>query len=337
MFSGLYYITNILNRVNLRIYKPEVFQGKLSGRNYFEGWYFKHVSHDLGNVYSFIPGISLNENDKHAFIQVINGITGESEYISYPLKDFIWDRKILYLKIGNSVFTENYAELNISNDNIQVSGQVKYLNSVNFPSTLFSPGIMGWYSFVPFMECKHGIVSVNHDLSGEIKVNRISIDFNEGKGYIEKDWGYSFPEAWLWIQANNFADHKSSFMFSLAKIPWRGKFFIGFICFLYYNKRFYNFATYNNSAISGIIHSDETIEFTLKNHKSVLSVSASKKTFGILRAPVKGTMSRRIKESVDSVVELNLYDNNKNLIYHDFSNRAGLEVIDKIFEYLEND
>ena len=63
---------------------------------------------------------------------------------------------------------------------------------------------MGWYSFVPFMECNHGIVSVNHDLYGEISVNGNVIDFNNGKGYIEKDWGVSFPEAWIWIQSNNF-------------------------------------------------------------------------------------------------------------------------------------
>ena len=36
----------------------------------------------------------------------------------------------------------------------------------SYPGTIFSPGIMGWYSFVPFMECKHGIVSINHDLTG---------------------------------------------------------------------------------------------------------------------------------------------------------------------------
>ena len=35
---------------------------------------------------------------------------------------------------------------------------------------------MGWYSFVPHMECKHGIVSVNHDLKGNININGKSID-----------------------------------------------------------------------------------------------------------------------------------------------------------------
>jgi hypothetical protein len=125
---------------------------------------------------------------------------------------------------------------------------------------------MGWYSFVPFMECKHGIVSVNHDLKGSVIVNGNEIDFNNGKGYIEKDWGTSFPEAWLWMQANNFENRNSSFSFSVAKIPWLGKFFIGFIAFLYYNNRFLLFSTYNNSEITEINHTSGTIDLILKNN-----------------------------------------------------------------------
>ncbi|MBE3085844.1 MAG: hypothetical protein IMZ64_06470 [Bacteroidetes bacterium] len=321
--------------MNLLIYRPEIFQGNLKKKNYFEGWYFKHVSLDLNHVWSFIPGVSLTDNGHHAFIQVINGINGETEYIRYPLDEFTWDRKCLYLKIGSSVFTEKYIDLKIENEKLKVSGHIDYENIVKYPKSLFSPGIMGWYSFVPFMECKHGIVSVNHDLSGGIKINENHIDFNGGKGYIEKDWGTSFPEAWLWIQANNFNNPDTSFTFSVAKIPWRGKFFIGFIAFLYYNKKFLLFSTYNNSELTEINQTSELIGFTLKNNNSILKVSATKKTFGELRAPASGDMSRRIKESIDSEVTLSLYDKYNNLIYNDSARRAGLEVIDKIFDYIK--
>ncbi|MCX6321847.1 MAG: tocopherol cyclase family protein [Bacteroidia bacterium] len=322
--------------MNLLIYRSEIFQGNLKKKNYFEGWYFKHVTQDLNHVWSFIPGVSLTDNDSHAFIQVINGITGKTDYISYPLDEFIWDKKIFYLKVGCSVFTDKYIDLKIETEKLTVSGHLDYENIVKYPKSLFSPGIMGWYSFVPFMECKHGIVSVNHDLSGRIKVNENHIDFNGGKGYIEKDWGTSFPEAWLWIQANNFQDHNTSFTFSLAKIPWRGKFFIGFIAFLYFNKIFSLFSTYNNSVITEISHNNESINLTLKNHKSILKVRAVKNTFGELRAPASGDMSRRIKESIDSEVNLSLFDKHNNIIYYDTGKRAGLEVIDKIFDYIKH-
>ena len=321
--------------MNFRIFRPEIFQGNLKKKNYFEGWYFKHVSQDLNHVWSFIPGVSLTDNGAHAFIQVINGINRESEYISYSLDEFTWNGKYLYLKIGNSVFTNEYIDLKIENKNLKVEGYLGYNNIVKYPKSLFSPGIMGWYSFVPFMECKHGIVSVNHNLSGNLSVNDDLIDFNGGKGYIEKDWGTSFPEAWLWIQANNFDNPDTSFTFSVAKIPWRGKFFIGFIAFLYFNKTFLRFSTYNYSAITEICHNNESISLTLMNHKSILKVRVLKNTFGELSAPTSGDMSRRIKESIDSDVTLSLFDKHNNLIYNDSARRAGLEVIDKIFDYIK--
>ena len=320
--------------MNLRFLRPELFQGNLRKKNYFEGWYFKHVTSDLNHVHSFIPGISLNPREPHSFIQVINGITGETDYVSYPLERFSWDKNSLCLKIGDSVFTDKYVDLNIKNENLHVTGHVDYRNMIRYKSSLLSPGIMGWYSFVPYMECKHGIVSVNHDLNGRISIGGNSIDFSDGKGYIEKDWGTSFPEAWIWIQSNNFSSHNTSFSFSVAKIPWLGKFFMGFISFLYLENRFILFSTYNKSVISDLHHDKESVSLTMKNKTCILKVKVVKNIFGELRAPEAGDMSRHIKESIDSTVELTLLDNRGNLIHEDSGKRAGLEVIEEIFNYM---
>lgn len=320
--------------MSLRLYTPFVFQGKLKNSPYFEGWYFKHVSGNQQNTWSFIPGVSLNSNDPHAFIQIIDGIKGMTEYVRYPLSEFKFDFRSASLRVGKSFFSENSISLNIENERITISGEIQYHNSVKYPKSLVNPGIMGWYSFIPFMECKHGIISVNHSLSGVLTINDALLNFDNGKGYIEKDWGKSFPEAWIWMQSNNFTEDDTSFSFSIAKIPWLGKFFIGFISFLYFNKKFYLFSTYNKSVVTGIIHSGNTVEFELKNSDVILRVAALKSVFGELRAPVSGDMSRRIKESVDSEITLSLFDIHNNLIYNDTGKRAGLEVIEKIFDYL---
>ncbi len=320
--------------MNVRLYTPEVFQGSIKSLNYFEGWYFKNVSAGLDNVLSFIPGISLTKGDSHAFIQVIDGITCKTEYITYPLDQFSWDKKKFYIRVGESIFTENHIILKIDDEKIKVSGQLYYNNLIKYPKTLFSPGIMGWYSFVPFMECKHGIVSVNHDITGQVEVDQRQIDFNGGKGYIEKDWGSSFPEAWIWCQANNFSDRNTSFCLSIAKIPWLGRFFTGLISFLYYNKQFYLYSTYNNSEVRDVEHADGFVKLTLKNRDSILKISTKQKSAGELKAPVLGNMSRKIKESIDSEVSIELSDKSGKLIYTDNSRRAGLEIIEKIFDYL---
>jgi len=318
----------------LRIFRPELFQGGLNKRNYFEGWYYKHVSRDLEHVYSFIPGISLSEKDPHAFIQVINGITGHTEYIVYPSDQFEWGKTRLYLRIGASVFTEEYIDLNISAFNLTISGHIEYSNIIKYPWSLISPGIMGWYSYIPFMECKHGVCSVNHDLNGTLEVNGLSIDMSGGKGYIEKDWGTSFPEAWIWMQSNNFSNPDTSFSFSIAKIPWLGRYFMGFISFLYHEGKFHLYSTYNKSKITKVIRDSSSVTISMKNRDTNLTVSAVKNQFGELRAPSSGSMTRRIKESIDSTLEVKLTDSYGNQLYSDTGKRAGLEITEEIFQYL---
>jgi tocopherol cyclase len=316
------------------LYRPEVFQGNLGNKNYFEGWYFKNVSADLESVWSLIPGISLSKEGNHAFIQVIDGISCHTEYISYPIEQFTYDRKSLYVKIGDSVFTRDHASVNIDNEKIKARGQLSYKNQARYPKTLFSPGIMGWYSFVPYMECKHGVVSAHHTISGQLEVNNNVSDFEGGRGYIEKDWGTSFPEAWLWCQANNFSDRNCSLFVSVAKIPWLGSYFTGLIAFLYLKGKFHIFSTYNNSKVSILGRTDNEVSLQLKSRESTLKIRIRQNGSGRLKAPVSGRMTRIIKESIDSDVWVEMHNSSGELIFSDYSRRAGVEIIEKIFDYI---
>lgn len=319
----------------MSVFKPEVFQGKLTNKRYFEGWYFKHVSKSLDFVYSFIPGVSLNPGNPHAFIQVINGLTGNTQYIEYPLSGFSFNKDRFEIQVGDSVFTTDSVLLNINSPFIKVSGRLSYSGSVKYPTSIFSPGIMGWYSFVPYMECKHAVVSVSHRIDGSLLVDETLIDFSGGKGYIEKDWGKSFPESWIWLQSNNFANSDACIMMSIAKIPWLGSYFTGFLGFLYHKGIFYPFSTYHKSEITELSLADENLTLEFKSKKYTLKINATLKQSGILLAPKAGAMSRRIKESVDSELEVELSDQNGNTIYLDKAYRAGLEVIEGIFELVK--
>lgn len=318
----------------MKLFKPEVFQGSLSKKHYFEGWYFKHVSEDLSQVYSFIPGMSLNPKDPHAFIQIINGITGETHYINYNIKQFSFEKDKLWVKIGDSVFTNNGINLNIKDPNISIQGELKYSNLSPYPKTLVSPGIMGWYSYMPFMECYHGVVSANHIISGQLNVNNSTINFNNAKGYIEKDWGTSFPECWIWLQSNSFKNNTTCLFVSIAKIPWIGKHFMGFIAFLYYKGEYIKFCTYNHAKLTKTSFNENNLCIALKNSKYELKINTIIKNSGELIAPTRGNMERRIKESIDSIVSFTLFDQKGNIIVTDESDRAGLEIIEKIFDYL---
>ena len=321
----------------MNVFRPEVFQGTMQSRHYFEGWYLKHVSADHQHVFSFIPGISLISGDKHAFIQVIEGVTGKSWYVRYPVTAFDADRKHFRVTIGRSVFSGNGSEIDIEGEGLKVRGNVHYIHPVRYPSSLFSPGIMGWYSFVPFMECKHGVVSVDHRLNGGLNFNGEEIDLTEGKGYIEKDWGTSFPAAWIWMHSNTFLQNDASVMLSVAKIPWLGSYFMGFLCFLYTPGKFYLFSTYNGSAIESAGMSGKNIEVSVKGKQHVISFRIVPRKSGTLHAPEKGEMKRLIKESVDSDVHVRLSDRQGKVIFEDNGVRTGLEVTDNIFELLEKE
>ena len=318
----------------MKVYNPIVFQGNLNNDRYFEGWYFKHVSKDRKHVFSFIPGVSLTKNDKHAFIQVIDGITGKTWNIKYPVSDFGYSKHEFNVSVGKSNFNLNGIALDLETEELTIKGEINYSEIVKYPSSLFSPGIMGWYSFVPFMECKHGIGSVLHKLSGSISINHRETDFNEGTGYIEKDWGTSFPESWIWLHCNTFSLPDCSFTFSVAKIPWIGSFFVGHICFLYLKGKFYLFATYNGSKIAKLNFNKPVLEIELSSKNYILQAEARQNRAGDLKAPVIGEMNRIIKESVDSEIEISLFDKKGKMIFNSAGNRAGLEIIEKILSYL---
>ena len=65
------------------------------GKNYFEGWFYKCVDKNGENIFAIIPGVSFGgiESDKHSFIQVLNGITGQVHYFIYKFEDFSSSKK----------------------------------------------------------------------------------------------------------------------------------------------------------------------------------------------------------------------------------------------------
>lgn len=55
-----------------------------------------------------------------------------------------------------------------------------------------SGDIMGPFRWIPFMQCRHEIISMRHNVAGTLKINREQLHFGKGIGYIEKDRGASF-------------------------------------------------------------------------------------------------------------------------------------------------
>ena len=319
---------SVLPRGVRKIWHPEIYQGRLArrGGSYFEGWYYKNVS-ATGDIVACIPGVSFKEGGNHqAFIQLINGWNTQTDFFSYPLESFTYSKKTLDLRIGASRFTDSAISLHIDQNGRSVRGNISFSQKTPLHATITSPGIMGWYAFVPFMECYHGIISLNHHLSGSLSIDDRRIDFTGGRGYIEKDWGTSFPSSWIWLQTNHFATDNTSFMLSVARIPWVKGSFIGFLCVLHFEDVEYRFATYTGSRIDDLQIVNGTINVKIAGRRHNLTICATQGDPAGLKAPVNGGMDRIITESVTSEVYVQLQKNSGEIIFEETGAHGGMEI-----------
>ncbi len=310
------------------IKNPDVFQGESklnTDKMYFEGWYYKNTNSNEG--IAFIPGINIDKKDRNAFIQVIT--RNSSYFINYNINDFEFNLSPFYIKIGNSTFSKDGINIDIKDNtqNIRINGEIKYKNSININTNFLSPNVMGPFSYIPFMECNHAILSMKSNINGEVIINDKKISFYNNVGYIEKDWGYSFPKSYIWCQANDFKNPDVSFMISIADIPFKMFSFRGIICVLIINGKEYKFTTYNNVKLLEYELNKNYINITLKKGKYNLNIKSNYDKGLKLSAPIKGEMKRDIYESISSLITITLKENN-NVIFSDTSKNCGLELVD---------
>ena len=80
------------------------------------------------------------------------------------------------------------------------------------------------------------------------------------------------------LNHNNFKENNPcSVMVSVAKIPWRGRSFTGFICGLLHGSQFYIFATHNNSRVLKLDYSSshEKASLAIAKKEMVLEIYAN--------------------------------------------------------------
>ena len=311
-----------------KINHPELFQGDKKKNNYFEGWYYKLVTKDQKVSVAFIPGISMNQKDPHAFVQVFIS-TDESlktHYFKFDSSEFIYSHHEFQVQISSNFFTLSKLNVNLTSDDQSINGVIHLENHIGLNKNIYQPNIMGPFAYIPFMECNHGVISMTSTIKGKLNIHGELINFDEGKAYIEKDWGKSFPNAYIWLQSNHFENEKTAFMFSYATIPFMGLSFKGLIVNLLYNHQEYRFATYNHSKIIKKEIAINEIKFLLKKGRYQLEVYAKKEHDVELKSPSLGLMNQTIKEGLSGIIKLKLYDRNT-LIYEDEGKNAGIEIM----------
>jgi tocopherol cyclase len=317
---------------------PAVYHGPRNDQHprlpFFEGWYFKLVDAQESARLAVIPGVfyARDPQECHAFIQVLDGVSGQVSYHQYPIGEFQAAKAGFDIRIGTNHFNQSGMTLDIADSQRTLRGEIHFHDPapIPWPVTPFSPGIMGWYAWVPFMECYHGVISFDHGLDGDLRMGDQQCDFTGGRGYIEKDWGRSFPSAWIWTQTNHFKHAHTCLTASIAIIPWLGNAFPGFIVGLWHNGQLYRFATYTGAHTRVLDIGTDRVRWQIANRRYTLEITAYRAQGGLLKAPTPSGMNRRIAETLDARVSVRLSQRSSrgNLILFEGEGRnAGLEAV----------
>lgn len=278
-------------------------------KEYFKGWYFKCSNNN--QTIAFIPAFHISHGRKTASLQMI---TDNSVHcIQFP--DLKYCENPLHVQIGNCIFSEKGIQLNIKTNQLTVKGILKF-NEI----TPIQYDIMGAFQFVPFMQCRHSVYSMKHQINGKITMNGQMFSFQNGIGYMEGDCGMSFPETYIWTQCHF---NNGSLMLSVADIPIFGFRFTGIIGVIMSNGKEYRIATYLGAKVRYI--GENTV--TVQQGDFRLTAKLLEKNAHPLSAPINGQMCRTIHESA-SCKAYYRFSYKDQIICEFMSDRASFE-----FEY----
>lgn len=87
------------------------------------------------------------------------------------------------VRVGQSVFSPDAVSVRlldpVTNASV-VHGDIRLENSIRWPASILLPDVMGWFAWLPGMECRHGVVSLDSDVVGEMKIRGKAVGFTGG-------------------------------------------------------------------------------------------------------------------------------------------------------------
>ncbi|HHV08910.1 MAG TPA: hypothetical protein GXX75_01340 [Clostridiales bacterium] len=308
-----------------RIKTPEMFQGKYKKKRYFEGWYYKITDKKGRNSFAVIPGIAIGEWSSHAFIQVLHQ-NHKVSHFNFDISEFQFNTKKFEIMIGDNYFSKTRIRLNLVGEDFSLQGDLYFWDILEYSSTCLKPGVMGPFLYHPWMECYMDIVNIQHKIVGHLKVSGKKINYTDGIGYLEKNWGRSMPKSWVWVQSNHFGEDDVSLSINIGKIPCMGGSFIGFVGLFRFRDRIFMFTTYSGARIRTLYTGDHKLYLTLTDCRFRLDIIAYYGEGGKILAPVDGRMDRTIVESMNAVIKVRFSDRFGNVYYEGLGTSGGLEV-----------
>ncbi len=252
-------------------------------KNCFEGWYFRQQAKDF--TCAFIPAISYDEEGRmKGSLQVVLPHKAWTFYYGHPVNINMKDS--LFVVLDKNVFTDGCIHLDIDEPDLRIKGDIYFDDE---PAAKFH--VMGPLDVLP-LPCKHKIWAMEQTLSGVLAINGKAVSFDGGKGYLEADYGRSFPDKYFWTHCNWFRRADLRITCAAAEMPVAGKFFRGcFACIDNHGEKI-KLATYKGCRIEHYSPSG----FRMRQGKYLLEGWKMEGTPVTLRSPVNGQLTGRTEE-----------------------------------------
>ena len=252
-------------------------------RGRFEGWYFKQQCQ--GHTVAFIPARHRDAaGAEMASLQIL--LDENTWHIQLPAAEFSVKENPFTVRAGKCVFGLDGCQIDCDAQGASFHGALQY-------SQVVKPAgdIMGPFRFVPAMQCRHSLVSLSHRVDGTLRLNGTELAFPGGLGYIEGDRGRSFPRRYVWTQCGW---EQGCVMLSVADIPLCGGGYTGCIASVYVGGTEYRLATYLGARPERV----SAREVCLRQGPYRLCATLEEGSPLLLRAPRRGGMERRVRESL---------------------------------------
>jgi hypothetical protein len=288
---------------------PDRYHGHGKRHRFFEGWYYKLVDASRSRVLVLIPGIYLGRDPghHHGFIQVVQGHRGHMDYIRYPVSDFSAARDRFDIQVGRSRFSLAGLSVDVKTPDVNLQGTLRFDEVSRWPDSWLHPGSMGIYNYIPHMQCYSQVCAMDMALTGQIVINGETLDFTGGRGYVEKNWGQTFPYSWIWVQCNHFDTIPASISCSLAHIPFPVSSFRGFLIGLSVKDQFYAFTTMNRSKLKiRQKGADAVIQAESRLYRLELETLTRRDDFILLPGPQDDQMVPFVQENLSATVHVRL-------------------------------
>lgn len=269
------------------------FKGSAYRKNYFEGWYLKFILDDH-NTISLIPSLHRQGQLVQASLQTIFSKDEISQTVSSTYSAL--NHQITFpfeFRLGENLISSN--QIIINEPHLKLQAEIQHV--VPYPRNIMGP----FQFFHTIMPCNHGLLAMR----GKAKV-KVSSDLIQGSYeaqlYVEKDWGDTFPDRYIWIHAD-FPKENVALFFSVATVRVGKLKFPGFIANILIDEEHYTFATWNLAQLK-VTGSPTDIRIDLANKDMKVTLHAHPQHMVNLHSPIDGIMNSSIREALSAPLQM---------------------------------